>query len=68
MDYVSQPELRGRLTQVIDRAERAVVLNLAGVSFCDSAGLNVLLGPPCSPARWRGTWSPTCSDRETRPR
>ncbi|WP_018560455.1 MULTISPECIES: STAS domain-containing protein [unclassified Streptomyces] len=46
MDYVSQPELLGRLTQVIDRAERAVVLNLAGVSFCDSAGLNVLLGPP----------------------
>ncbi|MGV9350808.1 STAS domain-containing protein [Streptomyces spiralis] len=44
MDYVSQLELRGRLTQAIDRAERAVVLDLADVSFCDSAGLNVLLG------------------------
>lgn len=44
MDYVTQLELRGRLTQAIDRAERAVVLDLADVSFCDSAGLNVLLG------------------------
>ncbi|MEU6089064.1 STAS domain-containing protein [Streptomyces sp. NPDC047085] len=44
MDYVTQLELRGQLTQVIDRAERAVVLDLADVSFCDSAGLNVLLG------------------------
>ncbi|MFF5506511.1 STAS domain-containing protein [Streptomyces roseolus] len=44
MDYVTQLELRGRLTQAIDRAERAVVLDLAEVSFCDSAGLNVLLG------------------------
>ncbi|MFI9251264.1 STAS domain-containing protein [Streptomyces sp. NPDC053069] len=44
MDHVSQLELRGQLTQVIDRAERAVVLDLSDVSFCDSAGLNVLLG------------------------
>ncbi|MGW7825114.1 STAS domain-containing protein [Streptomyces puniciscabiei] len=44
MDYVSQLELRGQLTQVTDRAERAVVLDLSDVSFCDSAGLNVLLG------------------------
>ncbi|MGV9351577.1 STAS domain-containing protein [Streptomyces spiralis] len=44
MDYVSQLDLRRRLTQAIDRAQRAVVLDLADVSFCDSAGLNVLLG------------------------
>ncbi|MEV6742308.1 STAS domain-containing protein [Streptomyces sp. NPDC051104] len=44
MDYGTDLELRGRLTQVIDHAERAVVLDLANVSFCDSAGLNVLPG------------------------
>ncbi|MFC5639543.1 STAS domain-containing protein [Streptomyces bullii] len=44
MDYVTQPELRERLKQVIARAERAVVLDLGDVPFCDSAGLNVLLG------------------------
>ncbi|MEV5012052.1 STAS domain-containing protein [Streptomyces sp. NPDC056159] len=44
MDYVTQPELRERLKQVIARAERAVVVDLTDVSFCDSAGLNVLLG------------------------
>ncbi|MFG2266453.1 STAS domain-containing protein [Streptomyces sp. NPDC048720] len=44
MDYVSKLELRGRLTQAIDRAEPAVVLDLTDVSFCDSAGPNVLLG------------------------
>ncbi|MEU9373677.1 STAS domain-containing protein [Streptomyces sp. NPDC048255] len=44
MDYVTQPELREGLKQVIARAERAVVLDLTDVSFCDSAGLNTLLG------------------------
>ncbi|KUN89914.1 hypothetical protein AQJ66_02280 [Streptomyces bungoensis] len=43
MDYVSQPELRERLNQLIARAEPAVVLELTNVSSCDSAGLNVLL-------------------------
>ncbi|MEU9167000.1 STAS domain-containing protein [Streptomyces sp. NPDC048420] len=44
MDYVWQPELRERLKKVIAPGERAVVLDLADVTFCDSAGLNVLLG------------------------
>ncbi len=44
MDYVSRLELSGQLTQVIERAERGVVLDLADAPFCDSAGLNVLLG------------------------
>jgi anti-sigma B factor antagonist len=44
MDYLSQPELRERLTKVIAAGVRAVVLDLADVTFCDSAGLNVLLG------------------------
>ncbi len=44
MDYVSKLELRGRLMAAIDRAERAVVLDLTDVSFFDSAGLNTLLG------------------------
>jgi anti-anti-sigma factor len=44
MDYTVQRELRERLTQAIDRAEQALILDMAGVTFCDSAGLNVLLG------------------------
>jgi anti-sigma B factor antagonist len=33
-----------RFKELIARGERFVVLDLSGVSFCDSAGLNVLLG------------------------
>ncbi|MGJ5751572.1 anti-anti-sigma factor [Streptomyces puniciscabiei] len=44
MDYATQPELRQRLKHVITHSERAVVLELTDVSFCDSAGLSVLLG------------------------
>ncbi|GHI25486.1 hypothetical protein Shyd_68570 [Streptomyces hydrogenans] len=43
MDYTSQQELREQLKQVIAHAERAVVVDLAEVSFSDSSGLNVLL-------------------------
>ncbi|MFF0041683.1 STAS domain-containing protein [Streptomyces mirabilis] len=44
MDYVSAPLFRERLGQVIARCDRFIVVELTGVSFCDSAGLNVLLG------------------------
>ncbi|MFF8732066.1 STAS domain-containing protein [Streptomyces sp. NPDC015171] len=57
MDYVTQLELRGRPAQVIDRAERAIVLDLAGVSFCDSAALNVLLGARREAERQQWFWS-----------
>ncbi|MEU0427967.1 STAS domain-containing protein [Streptomyces canus] len=30
--------------ELIARGDRFIVLDLSGVSFCDSAGLNVLLG------------------------
>jgi anti-anti-sigma factor len=43
MDYGTQQELRERVHQVIAHAEHAVILDLRDVSFCDSAGLNVLL-------------------------
>ncbi|MEU0603322.1 STAS domain-containing protein [Streptomyces sp. NPDC006393] len=44
MTYRSQPWLRRPLAQLIAGGDRCVVLDLTGVSFCDSAGLNVLLG------------------------
>ncbi|GAA2768504.1 STAS domain-containing protein [Streptomyces paradoxus] len=43
MDYQTAPFLRGRIGEEIARGLRYVVLDLSGVSFCDSAGLNVLL-------------------------
>ncbi|WUC40116.1 STAS domain-containing protein [Streptomyces sp. NBC_00557] len=43
MDYVSRSHLREQLQHVIAPAQRPVVLDLEEVSFCDSAGLNVLL-------------------------
>ncbi|MEU4979472.1 STAS domain-containing protein [Streptomyces sp. NPDC021969] len=43
MDYQSDPWLRSRFDQLITEGGRFVV-DLSGVSFCDSAGLNVLLG------------------------
>jgi anti-anti-sigma factor len=43
MDYATQPELSPRLHKVIISGQRAVVLDLAEVTFCDSAGLNILL-------------------------
>ncbi|MFF4805592.1 STAS domain-containing protein [Streptomyces sp. NPDC001351] len=43
MDYLTQPWLRERLHGVIADAGRFVILELTEVSFCDSAGLNVLL-------------------------
>ena len=44
MDYLTEPMFRTQLKELIARGDRFIVLDLAGVSFCDSAGLNVLLG------------------------
>ncbi|MGW6012891.1 STAS domain-containing protein [Streptomyces sp. NPDC055210] len=44
MDHVSGPALRARLRELIMQGNRFMVLDLSGVSFCDSAGLNVLFG------------------------
>ncbi|MEU2930652.1 STAS domain-containing protein [Streptomyces sp. NPDC007251] len=43
MDYLTGPMFRTELLNLIDCSERYIVLDLAGVSFCDSAGLNSLL-------------------------
>lgn len=44
MDYLTEPVFRPQFKELIARAGRFLVLDLSGVSFCDSAGLNVLLG------------------------
>ncbi|WP_163010883.1 STAS domain-containing protein [Streptomyces dangxiongensis] len=44
MDYVTEPVFRAQFTELIARGDRFIVLDLSGVSFSDSAGLNVLLG------------------------
>ncbi|MFJ9005861.1 STAS domain-containing protein [Streptomyces canus] len=44
MDYQTDPWFRARFKELIARGDRFFVLDLGGVSFCDSAGLNVLLG------------------------
>jgi anti-anti-sigma factor len=43
LDCVTAPVLRERLLEALAGRDRFVVLDLPGVSFCDSAGLNVLL-------------------------
>ncbi|WP_327352725.1 STAS domain-containing protein [Streptomyces sp. NBC_01304] len=43
MDYSTDRVLRARLTDLIGHSTRMIVLDLSGVSFCDSAGLSVLL-------------------------
>ncbi|MCX5327852.1 STAS domain-containing protein [Streptomyces sp. NBC_00140] len=44
MDYQTGPWFRVRFKELIARGGRFLVLDLAGVSFCDSAGLTVLIG------------------------
>jgi anti-anti-sigma factor len=43
MDYPTRPVLQERFVELIARGDRFIVLDLSGVTFCDSAGLNVLL-------------------------
>jgi anti-anti-sigma factor len=43
MDYVTEPVFRPQFKELIAQADRFIVLDLSGVSFCDSVGLNVLL-------------------------
>ncbi|MEU0946845.1 STAS domain-containing protein [Streptomyces canus] len=44
MDYVTEPVFDHQFQELIARGDRSIVLDMSGVSFCDSAGLNVLLG------------------------
>ncbi|MFF6783704.1 anti-sigma factor antagonist [Streptomyces sp. NPDC012510] len=44
MDYVTDPVFRAQFKELLSGGSRFIVLDLSGVSFCDSAGLNVLIG------------------------
>ncbi|AZM56285.1 hypothetical protein DMA15_29890 [Streptomyces sp. WAC 01529] len=44
MDYVTAPAFRPQFRELIARGGRFIVLDLSGVSFCDSVGLGVLIG------------------------
>lgn len=43
MDYLTGPMFRTEFLSLLDSGDRFVVLDVAGVPFCDSAGLNALL-------------------------
>ncbi|OLE28920.1 MAG: hypothetical protein AUG44_06065 [Actinobacteria bacterium 13_1_20CM_3_71_11] len=43
LDLNTAPELLQALTRLVDAGERVVVVDLAGVEFCDSSGLSVLV-------------------------
>src|SRR5205807_3630319 len=43
LDLNTAPELLQALTRLVDGGERAVVVDLAGLEFCDSSGLSVLV-------------------------
>lgn len=44
LDIATTPALRERLTALLHPGMRLLVLDLSGVSFCDAAGLAVLIG------------------------
>ncbi|MFD3841751.1 STAS domain-containing protein [Streptomyces sp. NPDC058642] len=44
MDYLSEAWFRGQFKELTAQSVRFFVLDLARVSLCDSAGLNMLLG------------------------
>lgn len=44
LDIASVPELRERLLGVLSPSVRLFLIDLSGVSFCDAAGLAVLIG------------------------
>jgi hypothetical protein len=52
IDIQSAPGLRDELLRVIRRCGPELALNLAGVTFMDCAGLNVLR-PPVAVPSWR---------------
>jgi anti-sigma B factor antagonist len=43
LDLGTAPELFDTLTGLIDAGRRSIVVDLAGVDFCDSSGLGVLV-------------------------
>jgi anti-anti-sigma factor len=43
LDYVSAPELRTRIGALVLKPGQRLVLDLAGLSFCDSSGITALI-------------------------
>lgn len=44
MDLISSPVVRQKVHEAVADGRRSVVLDLAGVRFCDSSGVGVLIG------------------------
>jgi anti-anti-sigma factor len=44
MDLISSPAVRQKVHDAVAEGRRDVVLDLAGVRFCDSSGVGVLIG------------------------
>jgi anti-anti-sigma factor len=44
MDLISSPAVRQKVHDAVADGQRSVVLDLAGVRFCDSSGVGVLIG------------------------
>ncbi|HEY5836507.1 STAS domain-containing protein [Streptomyces sp.] len=44
MDLISSPVVRQKVHEAVAEGRRSVVLDLAGVRFCDSSGVGVLIG------------------------
>ena len=44
MDLISSPAVRQKVHDAVADGRRSVVLDLAGVRFCDSSGVGVLIG------------------------
>ncbi|WP_329126318.1 STAS domain-containing protein [Streptomyces sp. NBC_01465] len=44
LDYFTAPELRESASELTLRTGQLLVMDLAGLEFCDSSGINALLG------------------------
>lgn len=44
MDLISSPAVRQKVHEAVADGRRSLVLDLAGVRFCDSSGVGVLIG------------------------
>lgn len=44
LDIATAPQLRAQALALIEQAHRHLILDLSGVTFCDSSGFNALVG------------------------
>ena len=44
IDLATAPDLRAQLQRAVDDGERAIVVDLSGIGYIDSAGMGVLVG------------------------